>query len=1083
MLTVTKTISGTGSGPFPLEIAGPNGFAATPQIDDGQTITLSLPGQGIYTVTETTPVGWSTIYTATPGTGGTSQAVVSLVSANTATLAATPISGTVFRDFNSDGLITDDGTITDSGLGGVTVTAYDKTGATVGSATTASDGTYTINPTGDGPYRVEFSDLPAGYELTSHGTDNGTSTQFVTTAVDASDVNLGVGDPCDFCQDDPLLVVPVFRNGDPLGSGTSGTRDNSYALSFDASGTSPGATSISTHADTGAIWGQAYHRDGEQLLRSAVVRRHEGLGTGGLGAIYRTDLTGSPSTSLLVDLEALGVDFGTISDNTTRGLPAAANGVNVDASAFPLVGKAGIGGIDLSATGDTLYVMNLFDRKLYQAPLPDATVAPTSLSEVGTMPWLASDPCTNGVARPWAVKQYREKIYVGVICTAESESTAASTAQPAYSTLTAHVYAYDTVGDSWASALTVPLDYTKGQTSSARHGSLDFYWLAWVDTFVRDTDSGADVSAGATFMMHSGRTSRPQPILSDLAFDTDGNMILGFMDRGGLQIGWSNRAPDYVSGTELLQYNISGDILRACGDPTAGWTLESGGACGGVTGGGANGEGPGGGEFYDGDVFGTLHYETMNGALTTLPGSDLVASAAMDPFAIDSGGVYWLSNLDGSKVRGAQLYAESGSFTGSTTVTNGSFGKSGAMGDVAILCDPPPLEIGNRVWDDLNGDGVQDPGEPGLANLTVTLTGPSGAVTTDTDSNGNYYFGNLLPNTAYTLTMVTPSGYGLTTANADALPGGDVSSNHPISDTRDSDALLLGGLPTINYTTGEAGQNNHGLDFGFTQPLAAQVDILNIAPDITPPSLALSKVLNSADTVRRGEFISYTVTITNTGATTITVLPLEDVYNPTYLTFVGGTPHADDNVSDGMTNWSDLTAAPPLGFGTDLAPGAAFQIETRFLGRNDTSLTGPAVNTARVRTAEDENGGTPPEVSDNASVDVLAPTAVYVSDASALQHRQMLTFRWRTSDESAIVAFRILRTAATGDETVLTPDAILATYAGQPLGTMYTYTMTAPDDLSGLFILETIAPDGSVGRHDMGPATTAHTSYLPHLTR
>ncbi len=40
-----------------------------------------------------------------------------------------------------------------------------------------------------------------------------------------------------------------------------------------------------------------------------------------------------------------------------------------------------------------------------------------------------------------------------------------------------------------------------------------------------------------------------------------------------------------------------------------------------------------------------------------------------------------------------------------------------------------PGSIGNRVWLDENGDGVQDAGEAGIPNLVVTLTG--------TDVNGN----------------------------------------------------------------------------------------------------------------------------------------------------------------------------------------------------------------------------------------------------------------------------------------------------------------------------------------------------------
>ena len=61
--------------------------------------------------------------------------------------------------------------------------------------------------------------------------------------------------------------------------------------------------------------------------------------------------------------------------------------------------------------------------------------------------------------------------------------------------------------------------------------------------------------------------------------------------------------------------------------------------------------------------------------------------------------------------------------------------------------------IGDRVWIDADGDGVQDLGEAGLGGVTVTLyTDPDGdgvydtaAGTTTTDAAGNYIFDNLPP--------------------------------------------------------------------------------------------------------------------------------------------------------------------------------------------------------------------------------------------------------------------------------------------------------------------------------------------------
>jgi uncharacterized repeat protein (TIGR01451 family) len=64
--------------------------------------------------------------------------------------------------------------------------------------------------------------------------------------------------------------------------------------------------------------------------------------------------------------------------------------------------------------------------------------------------------------------------------------------------------------------------------------------------------------------------------------------------------------------------------------------------------------------------------------------------------------------------------------------------------------------ISGKVWIDRNNDGVVDPGETGLANVVITLTGTDlvgNTISRDTvtDADGNYSFGDLPPGT-YTVT-------------------------------------------------------------------------------------------------------------------------------------------------------------------------------------------------------------------------------------------------------------------------------------------------------------------------------------------
>lgn len=76
------------------------------------------------------------------------------------------------------------------------------------------------------------------------------------------------------------------------------------------------------------------------------------------------------------------------------------------------------------------------------------------------------------------------------------------------------------------------------------------------------------------------------------------------------------------------------------------------------------------------------------------------------------------------------------------------------------LDEPPPSSLGDRVWEDLNENGVQDAGEPGLAGVMVNLLDCSGALlaTTNTDANGLYRF-DALQAGSYAVQFVAPPSY------------------------------------------------------------------------------------------------------------------------------------------------------------------------------------------------------------------------------------------------------------------------------------------------------------------------------------
>ncbi|MEA4811228.1 MAG: SdrD B-like domain-containing protein [Anaerolineaceae bacterium] len=82
----------------------------------------------------------------------------------------------------------------------------------------------------------------------------------------------------------------------------------------------------------------------------------------------------------------------------------------------------------------------------------------------------------------------------------------------------------------------------------------------------------------------------------------------------------------------------------------------------------------------------------------------------------------------------------------------------------------PTWSLGDFVWEDLNKNGVQDSGEPGIANVEVMLKNAEGVELARiyTDGSGRYKFTGLFDGT-YTVIFMMPSGFDLTATNA----GGD----------------------------------------------------------------------------------------------------------------------------------------------------------------------------------------------------------------------------------------------------------------------------------------------------------------------
>ncbi len=216
-----------------------------------------------------------------------------------------------------------------------------------------------------------------------------------------------------------------------------------------------------------------------------------------------------------------------------------------------------------------------------------------------------------------------------------------------------------------------------------------------------------------------------------------------------------------------------------------------------------------------------------------------------------------------------------------------------------------PGEIGDFVWYDANQDGVQDPGEPGIANVQLKLYQDNGdgifnattdslIATTTTNANGRYLFQNLAPDDYFVdvVNSTVPAGYVNTTYND----------------------------PTPRISLGE-GQQYLDADFGYAEAF---------------PQVEISKEYTGPDPLYENTEFTFTIRVHNSGFTTIDVLPLQDWYDPDVLDYLGATPASDDNVDDGVLNWNDLTVS----FGRNLAPGETFQVVLRFRAARPTATAG-----------------------------------------------------------------------------------------------------------------------------------------------
>jgi hypothetical protein len=388
-----------------------------------------------------------------------------------------------------------------------------------------------------------------------------------------------------------------------------------------------------------------------------------------------------------------------------------------DAPFAAAAGRESLGDIEVSEDGTALYVVNLADRTLY---VYDATVA-TASAPVAS--YAIPGPCGNDW-RPAALGGRDGMLYVGGVC-------------------------------SGAELKAVVLPFKNGAFGPAvLTRPLDGHWHAWRDS--------------------AKETSYPQPLLTDIGVENDGDLLLAFRDRYG------DQTADAVT---------AGDLVRACeqADGTFGWECPA-------------------------------NAEVAMGGLALVPGADRMPVTVLNPLADRTSGIGWLDRTTGAMQKNAlQVMSE------------GQEGWANGLGDLEALCDLAPLQLGNRVWFDEDTDGVQEGTEPGLAGVRITATPCAGGAALPvkvSGPKGEYAFSSadgLKPDTCYNLK------FDYSAANTSAIPGAPPGSTlkwtvKGAGPNRHADSNVDPGTGLATVTLGAAGSVDNDIDAGLVAPTSTLGD-------------------------------------------------------------------------------------------------------------------------------------------------------------------------------------------------------------------------------------------------------------------
>ena len=528
---------------------------------------------------------------------------------------------------------------------------------------------------------------------------------------------------------------------------------------------SSGKTPLAQLAQIGSVYGIAYD-DGSasgvrRLLLGAYTRRLTDFGPGGPGAVYAYNLsTGAVSVFTTVP--------GTVDHHSAS--------VGLDDQVAPWVGASSLGDLEIGPTGTTLYAMNMETRQVNRYSLVSGSAfASISINFAA----LSSDPAAQANMRPMGLEFQplingvsNNLLYVGIVDSGERSSLVVPTA---------YVIAINVLTGVQTTVLTQPLDAAA--------------------IAPRFNDSVTPGVAWRPWRAMGRNVVYPMPLVSDIQFSRDGQtMLVGLRDRNG--DAYINPGESTPESENWWRVQEQGDVLVY--DAVNGaWQMQTRGSITTPS------------DFFRDNIIGNTsapHSENMMGALAlTYTGAgnaltEQIVATAITPFVGGTSGANWYNLNPDAYNRQAAV----------ELIPQGDIWKSATLGDLENLCTS--AFIGDRVWSDTNGNGVQDNGEAGIGNVVVRLLDVNNSVvgSATTNSSGIYQFA-VKPNVAYTLDLATSNF----SAGGPLFQKFMSPQNRGGSDTADSDA------DEISRRIVVAGQGRDAYNMSFDFGLVTDTRLAN----------------------------------------------------------------------------------------------------------------------------------------------------------------------------------------------------------------------------------------------------------------